>query len=265
VVSIYIPLLSNKSTACALVYGITEYNQPNMKYPDKIPETLQNKQFPIGDVTETRTLDKAQTWIDDIITNYNNDRFINMIKSLYRNDPMENNAVRNNRAEAEKLCRAWNDRQGGNRHFAIKGFIIAQLFIRQTRILPAYDRDLTQDLQYMQTEHTNDAVVFGKDAYAGMQACHPNVYEKFKQVLNYCGDIYDFEPEENRQHFVAGMMLPYMLASTTRLMGYTQINGFTSMAEVSEKTDLQKTDFSKLFSKTVTLVSEDPAKRLPNQ
>lgn len=217
-----------------------------MEYPERLPVTLGNQQFPIGDITEPLKIEQVDSWIEDV-SDYDFGRLSNYIQYSSKPNGMDNAAVSDNHRAALDLCRRWDMAQGDKRKFAVTGFVVARAFQNATKLLPNLVSDITPEIDRMRREQFDNARSFGKAAWAGMELSHPSVFAQHEKLLRLSEEKFDLQPDKNKDYFLAGMTLPYMLASVIRLEGYMKRNPVTGM-KVGTIEELESMEFRRIFT-----------------
>lgn len=226
-----------------------------MEYREIIPETAPNKQFPMGDITDSQLIDRASEWFD---ANSVLDRsyYINQLR--IKRAPLGPDGAQKTHNAALALCREWNAQLPEDIRFASMGYLIAQDFLDKTRFLPPASSDFSSELFTMQLYDYDKAEVFANHAWYCMKESHPEVHRQFTRLQAFA-DMLLFAKERSqneRDYLRAGLVLPYILSSSSRLAGYASGHlDFTGM-EVGGPKKLLKKDFGKLFTNKIRLADE---------
>lgn len=187
-------------------------------HSQQLPETMSNKAFPMGDILFPEKIDAASQWFEDV-GHYHPERYANYLQ--IKSKPVNNStALCDNDTASLDLCRHWDTVQGENHKYALTGYVTANAFNNAVRLLPFATTDMTYELDKMRTVHPITARTFGRFAWNGMHQSHPSVSTQFDKLLELSNRHYDLQREDNEEYFIAGMMLPYVLAVFTRLEGY---------------------------------------------
>ena len=220
---------------------------------DTAAEISPNRQFPLGDITDTRKEEIANDWLNtagEMDSRY----FMSRIQMSYKPTPIIAGTHGYQTCNAAvNLCRTWDAAKGDKRNFALTGYIVSMAFNNEVHYLPSCKMNLTAELNQMQRpdEQRFRAQIFAQTAWRGMQQ-YPNVHDKFERLLEHSQTRFEIQPYDNREYFQAGMALTYILSATARLKDY--IPDFTCMTD--EKMNLRTTPFSKFFSTAVSLAPD---------
>lgn len=210
--------------------------------PEKIPSIQPNKQFPIGDVTmDTHRQKIVAEWFERV-EDMDMEEYCNMVRFNHAPTHIEGERAYANFEAAVLLCKAWDAARGKVPAFAQVGYRLAMSFNHQTRLLPKSDFNFALELTQMRHEQQHLAPEFARFAWEGI-ASYPHVAECYDRLLRIGRIRFNLENEENREYFKAGMALPYILGSASRLKGYTP--HFTGMQD--KKFD-PKENFSTYFT-----------------
>lgn len=226
-----------------------------MEYKETIPETAANKQFPMGDITEAHAIRRAEEWFDSTAM-HDRSYYLNRLRAMRPYIGSESGQKTYNAALA--LCREWNSQLHEDSRMASMGYLITQDFLNETRLLPPPSADFSSELFNMQLYDYDKAGVFANHAWYCMKESHPEVHRQFTRLQGFADKLVFAEErgEKDRDHLRAGLVLPYILSSSSRLAGYTSGHlDFTGM-EVGEPKKLLKKDFGKLFTNKIRLADE---------
>lgn len=213
---------------------------------------MQNKQFPIGDVTDAHKDKAVNEWFESI-EKMDHNQFRMHVQINHKPTVMvASTGPYKNYNSAAQLCRKWDEVRGDNRHFAATGYIVAMAFNQRTNYLPSPIHNLSVELAHMHDDaDPQSAPNFARTAWYGMST-YPRVFGTYERLYEHSRSRYDIVAEENSDYFLAGMMLPYILASASRLIGYTpEFKGLKG-----EKYNLQTTDFNQFFTNDVELAPD---------
>ena len=120
---------------------------------------------------------------------------------------------------AMSLCKSW-DKNRKAIPAAQVGFRLVTAFNTKNRVLPGVGYDLTPQLRTMASDQSHLAEEFAHFAWEGIST-YPTLSALYDRLLVLGRTRYALDDETNREYFKAGMALPYMLAWTSRLQGYT--------------------------------------------
>jgi hypothetical protein len=226
-----------------------------MEYKEIIPETAANKQFPMGDITDKFAINRAGEWLE---ASQEFDRSYYMNRLRTNRAPLGPESTQKTHQAALGLCREWNSHVHEDSRLASTGYLIAQDFLNETRFLPPASSDFSSELFTMQLYDYDKAATFASHAWYCMRESHPEVYKQFSQLQNFADKLLFAKErsQKERDHLSAGLVLPYVLSSNSRLVGYTSGHlDFTGMEVGTPKKLLQK-KFGKLFTNKIRLADE---------
>jgi len=222
-----------------------------MRYPDRIPPTLSNKPFPLGDVNDVRYTKRVNDWFEKA-EQFNYDKFMNRTQLLFAPAQVVTpTAVHRSHSAAVKLARQWDTARGMNND-VFWGYAVTMAFNNETHYLPKYTVDFTDQTEQMAQaeEQLHRARTFGQTAWRSM-AQYPNVYATFTRLLKYSAKHIELgSPPDSIEYFQAGMALPFMFALTSKLVDDTpEFTSFTNHDNFGRKMNLRTTPFSRFFTK----------------
>lgn len=226
-----------------------------MEYRETIPSTAANKQFPMGDITDRYAINRANEWLD-AAEELDRSYYLNLLR--HKRMPHGPGDAAKNHNAALALCREWNAQLDADSRFASTGYLITQDFLQDTLLLPPSSHDFSSELFNMQLYDGDNASIFADHAWYCMRESHPEVYRHFTRLQNFADKLLfaHERSQKERDHLRAGLVLPYVLSSNSRLAGYSSGHfDFTGM-EVGKPKKLLKKDFAKLFTNTVQLADE---------
>lgn len=233
-----------------------------MEYPEKIPKTS-HKPFPLGDITDARSHQKAKDWID-VVGDYDRRQFLSYIRINGMMPLNFSEEARKSHHAAIDLCREWNTALHEDLRLASTGLLVAQTFIRDTDFLPAANVDFSGELFHMQLEKPTLAREFARHAWQGMAHSHPIVHGQFVKISEMTEKMLFVTSGDERDYLRAGMAIPYLLAAASKLAAYSSgENDFTSMAETDKK-KVKKKAFARYFTKSVELAKDPTPKNNEN-
>ena len=214
-------------------------------YPEQLPITRENRQFPMGDVDPGRKAEMTDSWIKDISL-YQPSRLSNYLNFSSKSAPMDGEVTNKNHQAALDLSVQWDINSGNNHKFATIGFMVVRAYLNETRLLPKFDADWTDELYMMRTKSSQEIRAFGQTAWQGMRASHDFVHEQYVKVLELARPRFNLDIDEFREYFISGMMLPYVMSAASRLDGYHRRANITGM-KVGTTEELEAVEFSRIF------------------
>lgn len=222
---------------------------------EQIPDIRPNRHFPLGDVTSLHDINKAVSWISQA-TELEMEQYKRLINMNVAPLPTAGkNAVATHKSAA-KLCSTWDGARGAQTPPLVAvGYRLGMTFCNMTRFLPPTSVNLSEQLDQMANDQQDLVREFAQFAWQGMEQ-HPNVHHIFEELLVVGRHRFGLSSDDDRDYFRAGLALPYVIASTSRLHGYTP--KFTSMSDMS---DPNATEFHQLFTTDVELAHPDRAQR----
>lgn len=172
---------------------------------EKLPATINNQPFPVGDIVNSRLADEYCHMVD----NDDWDDLLSYADQTYAPIDTDTWTMRMNHLMAEQLCVQWDYDNNGN-NFAKTGFKLARSLIRTTDMLPSYDAELRMTLIHMKQLTT--AKNFATAAWCGMRYSHPRVHAYHERLLTRATDQLNLGAGNNTEVFIAGLSLPYTLS-----------------------------------------------------
>lgn len=218
-------------------------------YPDSLPVTMPTRAFPMGPASAVQyKIDMIDSWIEEK-GNYPYDRIVNYISYRSNALPHEGKYDKLNHEATQKLCRSWDALLGPQKRQTITGYMVARAFLQDTRILPKFDIDISDELERMQNNRENSGQVrsFARAAWAGMAHSHAPVHDQFQKLLSFSQRFFDIESDIHRDYFSAGIVLPYMVAVTTGLQNYANRSSIIGV-KVGTADELSAMEFSQVFA-----------------
>lgn len=212
---------------------------------DRLPVTHENSAFPIGDVDVGHKSEMIDQWLEDI-SSYSEHRLVNYLNFTAEPDDSEIAAVFANHDTALMLCRHWDTGRNGETSFALSGFMMARAMLNKVNMLPTFDRALTQDLNEMRKTPPEQIRMIGKSAWSGMQHSHPSLFEQYAKLLDMSSKSFDLGAPEDKEYFITGMMLPYIMSVTTQLEHSYERMRVTGVRKGTVK-ELEAMEFSQIF------------------
>jgi hypothetical protein len=215
-------------------------------YPDTLPATRKNMQFPMGDVGLSHKVSAIDQWIEQKGA-FDAHQLGRYLGNHSRPKDTEKTSIRKNHAAAIELCRQWDEDQDELK-LAVIGFAVIRTFTNEvSSILPAFDRDMTDVLMEMRTKHPIDARTFGKFAWAGMQFSHPAVASQLEKIITMFEGRFGLYDDERKERFLAGLTLPYVMAAHARMERDFEKAKVTGIREGTTE-ELEAMEFSQIFT-----------------
>lgn len=199
----------------------------------------------MGDISDGIKDAMTDDWIETIST-HDPTRLANYLNYRSKSTSLDSDAVADNHNTALGLCLKWDNDRGDKRKFSTLGFMIARAYLNETRLLPNIDADWTDALDEMREKTEEQVRAFGLAAWYGMQASHGFVYDQHVKIFELARPRFMLDIEQNRDYFLAGMMLPYMLSVASRLKGYYENENILGV-KVGTVEELEATDFLQIF------------------
>ena len=216
-------------------------------YPEKLPATLEKKQFPMGDINLSHKIEMIDQWIEDKSA-YDSRQLGNYLGYRSRPQGTDKFIVHKNHAAAIELCKHWDEQQDELKLTAI-GFGVIRAFTNDIpSLLPVFDKDVTDVLLEMRTNHPIDARHFGKFAWAGMQFSHPSLSAQLEKIIDMFEGRFGLDDSARRERFLAGLTLPYVMAAYARMEGYYRI-AKVSGVKIGTVEELEAMEFPRIFSR----------------
>jgi hypothetical protein len=211
-----------------------------MRGIEQPPITLPNREFPFGDVTDQSHSEMADDWFDTVSA-YPEERLRNYMEYASKPKDMHDKAGKATHQAALKLCENWDYHHDGllNLHIT-SGYLLARTFQDETRFLPAFTVDLSEQLREMgDNDRTKNGVIipsrlskaefFGRTAWAAMERSHPNVHKQFKRLIEIARVPFSLNLDDGEQYFIVGMMMPYIFSCVSQIENHVSYHGYTGL------------------------------------
>lgn len=233
---------------------------------ETIPLTLQNKQFPIGDIGEFE-YEKTKNWLHDFDPRPNENMTVDERITAGRyiicklNLAMDFSTLQSDKAthqSAVQLCEIWDknaESVGRNVRCAYIGYKLSRMLVSKAHFLPRPQYDYSQELANIAYAPESDPEVFSTNAWKCMQK-HERVYDIHHRLYQMGSEILEYDEPDFDNRLRAGMAIPYLVASVSRLWGYG------SRASAMCADDISKENFLQSIIKGPSLAHDDPKRRL---
>jgi hypothetical protein len=195
---------------------------------EAIPPTLDHKHFPIGDIA-LHEEQKAHSILEQLSAEDTEEQKQNLRKirgqevthwrSFSGQDKIWN--------DVEDLAKSWSNtrlpeaKDRGSLMFRL-GFQNSLSFIKKSNLLPFRYINFSDELHAMGSYNADVQELFTNEVWACMKQSHPRLYNVMAQLANLTSEALECEDEEELILLDAGVALPYVMASSTRMIRYMQ-------------------------------------------
>lgn len=188
--------------------------------PEKVPANNPNRQFPIGDIDiDERKRKKINEWFEKI-DDMDNKQYWGHIRINNVPNALDGELAIITYAAAMSVCKSWDESRENSVPAAQVGYRLFTAFNQQNHLLPGVRSDFTPQLRQMRLQQQHLAPEFAQFAWEGIET-YPNLYWVYDRLLDLGRIRYALDNTTTRQHFMAGLALPYALTWASRLEGYT--------------------------------------------
>lgn len=187
-------------------------------------EAKPNIQFPGGDVSPEDTsrakLLFSELTIGDRETQISNLNMMRMTEiGIWRSMPGQEEV----HGDLKYLDDAWGNTASDPKEgteIAHVGTFYTLAFIKKSRLLPVRFEKFSDEIMDMSTYDAKTVKFFADEAWSLMHKTHPNIYEALAPFVEHLAKIKHIEDERELELLDAAAVLPYLLASHTRMEGY---------------------------------------------
>ena len=216
-----------------------------MNYPERLPIAKEGGQFPYGDIDTVHRTAMVDQWLDSV-KGYNPPRWLNYMMYTSRTTSTDNRPVHNNFTSGLRLCNAWDTNANVTDKYAVLGYISSRAFTLDTKLLPQWTTDISDEIQQMQREQ-QDAITFGRVAINGMYASYPVLAKQYGKLYDHVVNLFTISDDREKGYLQAGIALPYMMTTADQFksaMANKKINGVI----IGSSQQLEAMDFGDIFS-----------------
>jgi hypothetical protein len=193
---------------------------------EAIPPTLEHKHFPIGDIASYEE-QKAHSILEQLSAEDTEEQKQNFRKirgqevthwrSFSGQDKIWN--------DVKDLAESWGNTRlpDAEDRASLKfmlGFQNSLSFIKNSNLLPVIYINFSDELHAMGSYNADVQELFTNEVWACMQQSHPRLYNVMAQLSKLTTESLEYEDKDELILLDAGLALPYVMASSTRMIRY---------------------------------------------
>lgn len=192
---------------------------------EKIPDTSDNLQFPGGDIDRRAYMrghdELRRLYLGNAADQRQKLRMLRMMETPAWRHMRGQEAILE---DVKLLAQAWGTAKNPiseSGPLTVKtGFISSMAFIKKTRLLPVEFGDFSEQMLAMNTYTHADITFFADEAWHCMGTSHPRLYGVLAPFTRHVRDMLDLYDHDSLVLLDAGVVLPYVMTSTTCMGGY---------------------------------------------